>query len=360
MKKVAVFLPNWVGDAVMATPTLRALRTGLGRNVSLIGIGKPAVTAVLEGNTWLNELWTFKPRSSAKFPGRRAITWRMRKEKIDTAILMPNSLAVAVMGWLGGARHRIGYARDGRSAFLTQRLQAPRSGRRWRAIPAVDYYLGLADALGCLTHDRHMELSLTSHDKQQYLNLLTQWNWDPSKPTIVINNGGAYGGAKLWPQENVTQLAQRLASEKNQQVLLHCGPDEKEAANQTANQINSPLVRSMGTLDSLPLGLSKAVLAKASVVISTDSGPRHIAVAFNRPVISLFGPTDVAWTTTYNIAESVMEEQLPCRACWKRECPLGHHRCMTDIKVEKIYHETLRRLQEPGVSPANHQSRYVA
>jgi heptosyltransferase-2 len=205
-----------------------------------------------------------------------------------------------------------------------------------------------------------MELALTSNDKQQYLNLLTHWNWDVNKPTIVINNGGAYGGAKLWPQENVTQLAQRLAHETKHQVLLHCGPDEKEAANHTESQINSPLVRSMGTLDSLPLGLSKAVLGKASVVISTDSGPRHIAVAFNRPVISLFGPTDVAWTTTYNLRESVMEEQLPCRACWKRTCPLGHHRCMTDLKVERIYHETLLRLHDTVETVAKDQPRYVA
>ena len=346
MKQVAIFLPNWVGDAVMATPTLRALRNFYGRNVRIVGIGKPAVVGVLEGTSWLNETWAFKARSRGPLANRRAIVQRLRREKVDTAILLPNSFTSAAMAWLAGARHRIGYARDGRSTLLTQRLHAPRSGRKWLPIPAIDYYLRLADSIGAITLDRHMELALTSQDRGLLQDLYAKWDWTDSHPTVVINNGGAYGGAKLWPTEHVRDLAKELSGNPQLQVLLHCGPDEREAANAIETELANPRVRSMGNESALPLGLTKAVLAKASVVISTDSGPRHIAVAFNRPVVSLFGPTEPAWTTTYNVRESHLEEKLPCRACWKRTCPLGHHRCMTDLKVEKVLRETWMRLAE--------------
>lgn len=350
MKQVAIFLPNWVGDAVMATPTLRALRNFYGRNVRVVGIGKPAVVGVLEGTNWLNETWTFKPRSRGTLPNRRKIVARLRHEKFDTAILLPNSFTSAAMAWLSGARHRVGYARDGRACLLTKRLRAPRSGKNWLPISAVDYYLGLAEAIGAITLDRHMELALTSQDRSLQQELYGKWNWSPTAPTVVINNGGAYGGAKLWAAEHVRDLARSLSEMPQIQVLLHCGPDERDAANAVEAELANPRVRSMGTEESLPLGLTKAVLAKASVVISTDSGPRHIAVAFNKPVVSLFGPTDPAWTTTYNVRESYLEEKLPCRACWKRTCPLGHHRCMKDLKVERVLRETLLRLDESQVT----------
>lgn len=353
MKQVAIFLPNWVGDAVMATPTLRALRNFYGRNVRMVGIGKPAVAGVLEGTTWLNEIWTFKARSRGPLPNRRAMVQRLRREKVDTAILLPNSFTSAAMAWLAGARHRIGYARDGRSTLLTQRLYAPRNGRKWLPVPAIDYYLRLADSIGAITLDRHMELVLTSQDRTLQQELFTKWNWTNSKPTVVINNGGAYGGAKLWPIEHVRDLAKGLSENPHVQVLLHCGPDEREAANSIEAELANPHVRSMGHETNLPLGLTKAVLARAAVVISTDSGPRHIAIAFNRPVVSLFGPTEPAWTTTYNVRESYLEEKLPCRACWKRTCPLGHHRCMTDLKVERVLRETLLRLAESQAAEAS-------
>jgi len=347
MKQVAIFLPNWVGDAVMATPTLRALRNFYGRNVRMVGLGKPAVAGVLEGTNWLNEIWAFKARSRGTLPNRRTMIQRLRREKIDTAILLPNSFTSAAMAWLSGARHRIGYARDGRSILLTQRLYAPRSGRKWLPISAVDYYLGLANSIGAITLDRHMELALTSQDRALQQDLYAKWNWTTAQPTVVINNGGAYGGAKLWPTEYVSQLSKNLCLQNPEiQVLLHCGPDEREAANTIETELSHPRIRSLGNETSLPLGLSKAVLAKASVVISTDSGPRHMAIAFNRPVVSLFGPTEPAWTTTYNVRESYLEEKIPCRACWKRTCPLGHHRCMTDLKVERVLRETMLRLAE--------------
>jgi heptosyltransferase-2 len=191
-----------------------------------------------------------------------------------------------------------------------------------------------------------MELGLSTEDLAIYHELMNCAGLSMDKRTVVINNGGAFGGAKLWPQDHVRQLASKLVEQNDIQVLLHCGPDEREAANLIAHQLNHPAVKSMGSMPSLPMGLSKAVLGSADVVISTDSGPRHIAIAFDRPVISLFGPTDVAWTTTYNQPESALSEPVSCAPCWKRTCPLGHHSCMVNLSVERVYTAALKRLMQ--------------
>jgi heptosyltransferase-2 len=344
MKKIAIFLPNWVGDAVMATPTLRALRANLQADVELIGIGKPAVTGVLESTPWINSYWPYRARSRGPLPGRRGIVRRLREAQVDVAILFPNSLSTAAMAWLGGVRRRIGYARDGRSFLLTDRLYAPRSGRKWLPVPAVDYYLKLIEPLGFQSANRKMELACSADDLKLYHQLMNHQGLSLSKDTIVINNGGAFGGSKLWPQDHVYQLAKKLVEQNDIQILLHCGPDEREAANSIANRLNHPAVKSMGSMPSLPMGLSKAVLGSAQVVISTDSGPRHIALALDRPVISLFGPTDVAWTTTYNEPETALSEPTACAPCWKKTCPLGHHACMVNLTVEKVYAATVKKL----------------
>ncbi|MEY4566733.1 MAG: ADP-heptose--LPS heptosyltransferase 2, partial [Planctomycetota bacterium] len=213
-------------------------------------------------------------------------------------------------------------------------------------IPAVDYYLKLTEPLGFQSSNRKMELGLSTEDLAIYHELMNCAGLSMDKRTVVINNGGAFGGAKLWPQDHVRQLASKLVEQNDIQVLLHCGPDEREAANLIAHQLNHPAVKSMGSMPSLPMGLSKAVLGSADVVISTDSGPRHIAIAFDRPVISLFGPTDVAWTTTYNQPESALSEPVSCAPCWKRTCPLGHHSCMVNLSVERVYTAALKRLMQ--------------
>jgi heptosyltransferase II len=94
-------------------------------------------------------------------------------------------------------------------------------------------------------------------------------------------------------------------------------------------------------------GLSKALMAQADLVISTDSGPRHIAAAFDRPLITLFGPTDPAWSRTYNQPEVVIDTRLACRDCSRPRCSLGHRACMTRLSAERVYQAAMARLQPP-------------
>lgn len=130
--KIAVFLPNWLGDVAMATPALRAMRRHFGPDARMVGILRPYLADVLAGTSWLDEQWFFDPRSNDRLRRAAAIARRMRAEKFDMAVLMTNSFRTAWLAWRSGAEQRIGYVRYGRGPLLTGKLY-PRRGPTHRA-----------------------------------------------------------------------------------------------------------------------------------------------------------------------------------------------------------------------------------
>ena len=334
-EKIAVIMPSWVGDAVMATPTLRALAKASNVGDEIIGVMQPGISEVLRGNPYFShEILYTKRRTS----DRLKLAVQLRSHQPQTVLLLTNSWWTALVARMSGARRTLGYARDGRGWLLNEALPAlKKDDGKFAPVPAIDYYLQLARRLGCDISDRRMELTVERPDRDAADDLYARIGFDQQRTTVVINSSGAWGAAKVWPADHVEQLARRIVGSHHWQVLLHCGPGEREAADAVASRIDHPRVQSMGKAKSLPLGLTKAVMERASVVVSTDSGPRHIAVALDRPVVSLFGPTDPAWTRTYNLPETDVGLQLACRGCWKKSCPLVHNRCMKDLGVETVY-----------------------
>lgn len=334
-EKIAVIMPSWVGDAVMATPTLRAIARRLHSHDDFIGVMQPGISEVLRGNSYFTHEIIYNKRKLAE---RLKLAMQLRSRKPDTVVLLTNSLWTAAVARLSGAKRTLGYARDGRGWLLSDSLPAlKREDGNFAAVPAIDYYLQLAERLGCDIQDRRMELAVQGEDRELADDLYARVGFDINRTTVVINSSGVWGAAKVWPADRVEQLARRIVDSHHWQVLLHCGPSEREAADAVASRIAHPRVQSMGRAKALPLGLTKAVMERASVIVSTDSGPRHIAVALDKPVVGLFGPTDPAWTRTYNVPEVEIGLQLACRGCWKKSCPLVHNRCMQDLGVETVY-----------------------
>jgi heptosyltransferase-2 len=143
ISKFVVFCPNWVGDAVMATPTLRALRRRFA-SAEMLGLARPSVAEVLAGTPWFDRVLTFDPRSRDRRLGTGSAVDRLRDERLDLAVLLTNSLRSAVLAWRAGIRRRVGYARDGRSLLLTDALPLGRHGGPSVPRPVIDYYLQLA------------------------------------------------------------------------------------------------------------------------------------------------------------------------------------------------------------------------
>jgi heptosyltransferase-2 len=134
-----------------------------------------------------------------------------------------------------------------------------------------------------------------------------------------------------------------LASDFAYRVIVNCGPKERELAREIAKLADSEKVVSLADFD-VPLGLSKAVIRRSRLLVTTDSGPRFFAVAFDRPVVSLFGPTSPAATPTSYARETTLSLALECQPCMERQCPLVHHNCMRELSVEQVYQAALRYL----------------
>jgi heptosyltransferase-2 len=341
---VAVFLPNWIGDVVMATPLLRALRRHYGSDARLIGLGRPYVAGVLAGTPWLDEMWAYDRRS----PDRRLRGWsvarRLRRERVATAVLLQNTWHSAAVAWLARIATRAGYVRYRRGPLLTLKLHPPRDGGTFRPVSAVDYYLQIAYRLGAAEEPWTLELSTTPEDERAADEAWSALGLRDADRVVVFNSSGAFGAAKLWPDEYFAQLADRVAAD-GYDVLMICGPAERERAARIAELAHHPRVFSLANRP-LSIGLSKACVRRSRLLVTTDSGPRHFAAAFGRPVVALFGPTDIRWTDTRFAREIRLQLALECQPCQQRTCPLGHHRCMRDLTVEVVYAEVQNALNE--------------
>jgi heptosyltransferase-2 len=334
--KVVVFCPNLIGDTVMATPAFRALRRGLA-GATVLGVIKPHVAPTLDGAPWFDDLIRFDPK--ARDPGAR--TWqvlrRLRSERLDLAVLFPNSFRSALLATLAGIPRRLGYARSGRGVLLTDRLSYPvgPDGHRLPT-PIVESYLALARHLDCPVDSVRPELFTIDADEAAADRAWDRLGLAPDEKVVCLNTGGAYGPAKSWPVEHFATLARRLATEDRGAVLVVCGPSERDAARAIVAAAGHPRVVSLAGLD-LSIGLTKACVRRASLLITTDSGPRHFAAAFGVPVLTLFGPTHIAWTRTYHPHAIHLQHPVPCGPCQKSVCPLGHHRCMRDLDPESVF-----------------------
>ncbi len=334
---IALFLPNWLGDLVMATPTIRAISRHYGRDARLVGIMRPYLADVLQGTDWLDEQWFFDPRAKDPTLRCRSLVRRLRRERFDLAVLLTNSLRSAAVAWLGGAKERIGYVRRGRGPLLSGRLYP----RRQLDLPMVDTYLALAEAVGCLPQSRRLELATTEQDELSADAVFADLGLNRDRPPILLNSSGAYGAAKLWPVEHFGALARQIVDVLDRDVLVLCGPKEREIARQVVRLADRPRVVSMAE-QPLDLGTSKACIRRGRLMVSTDSGPRHAAAALGLPVVTVYGPMLPVWGENPTQQAVNLMLDLDCIGCHKRTCPLGHHRCMRQLTVDVVFTEVAR------------------
>lgn len=343
VRRIVVFLPNWIGDAVMATPTLRALRRQHGPGVEIVGIARPHVAELLRGSGLVDRTWIHAPERRDFAHRPRGFVWRLTRERADVSVHLTNDLMSACVATLGRVPTRAGYARNRRGWLLTHALQAPHDGRAFLPIAALDYYLAIAGALGCATDAPRMELATTAADEAAADAAWQALGIDAREPVLLLNSSGAFGAAKLWPDEHCAVLARRVATQLDHTVVLLCGPDERARAATIAERAAHPRVKSLA--DRPPgIGLTKACVRRARALVSTDSGPRHIGAAFGIPVVAIFGPTDPAWSETRYAGEVKVRRDVPCAPCGARTCPEGHHACMRELDVDTVFAAVARAL----------------
>ena len=327
-KGILVWLPSPLGDAVLATPTLRALREYY-RDHTIAFIATPTVRALLTPECF-NDVWI-------DVPCRRLPIAAVRQTACDTAVLLKNSFGAALAVFTAGVRRRVGYARDARRVLLSDAIAVPRdTNGRYRPEPMIDYYLRLADYLGCATTDRQLQIPLDPAADLTLGGKLPALG-RPDCPVVVFVCGGAFGPSKCWPADRFAQLADRLVQAFGATVVLLVAPNaaEQAIAQQIVHHATQPVIN-VGD-SPLTIGEAKALIAQAELVVTNDTGPRHIAIALQRPVITLFGPNDPAWTQTGYADEVQIIGQAPCVPCEKPHCRRDQHLCMESITVDTVY-----------------------
>jgi len=317
--------PNWVGDAVMATPTLRALRAA-----------HPRAEILLEAPAHLEGLFRGLPDFDAFLPavrGGRALLARaraLRDARCDWAVLLPDAPRSALAPFLAGTPRRIGYARDPlRRALLTDALPPPRDadGRRV-PVPMVERYLAVSRALGCPDRGDALELRVDPVDAENVAKRLSRSGILPDDAVLVVTPGASFGASKLWPPEHFASACDAIARRRGLAPVL--APAAGEVA--TARTVAGRMRERASVLCDPPLDLSelKALVARATLVLTNDTGPRQIAVAFARPAVVVMGPTDPRHTASHLGRQRVLREQVACAPCHRPVCPIDH-RCMTRL-----------------------------
>jgi heptosyltransferase-2 len=343
--KACVFVPNWVGDVVMATPALRALRKSLGTGAVMIGIMKSYVVDVLKGTPWFDDIWLYDRESDDPERLPFSLLKRLRAARIDLSVHLTNDFLSAFVAWAGGVKKRAGYVRYKRGAFLNVKLHPLRARGEYVPSSTLDYYLKIATALGCPEEPPLMELATNKDDERAADHVWEKWGLRPADRVVVFNSSGAYGAAKIWPDAHFAGLGRRIADEEDLDVLILCGPAERERAERIVRTAEHPRIFSLAH-EELSLGLSKACVRRSRLMVTTDSGPRHFAAAFNVPSVVLFGPTHIAWSDTHQASETKLQIPMDCGPCQRRTCPLGHHKCMRDLDVNTVFQAVRSRLRE--------------
>ncbi len=348
--RIGVMLPNWVGDVVMATPAIRAIRHKFGPQATYIGVMKPQMADVLNGLSWFDESLFFDARSKVRRQRVSHVARQLYVRRLDWMFLLPNSLRAGLIAWLAGARRRVGYDRYGRGMLLTDKLLPPRRIAKLEPISAVDYFLQLVYAVGCPIESPHLDLATIPQDERHADKIWEQFRFGQAKGVVIFNTGGAYGPAKNWPPEYFAELAQRISS-MGWSVLVVCGPSERSQANEIVWRAKCPNVHSLAK-ENVSIGLTKACIRRGDLLLTTDSGPRHFAVAFRIPSIVLFGPTDPRWSENYRRNEIQLSHKISCSPCGQRECPQLHHRCMRELQVDHVFAAVEQQLKKSLKGPA--------
>jgi len=349
--KILVVLPNWVGDAVLATPALRALREGYPKS-KISYLIKPYLSELFGGCPWVDQylFWPGVVKKGVKKQTALSMLKQLREEKFDLAVLMANSFRSALTGSLGKIPRRVGYERDGRGILLTDKLLPDRYNGRYLPISALKYYLSIVDYLGCRTENYHLQLFTEPEFDEEASSLLQRYGLKKDSRFALINPGASYGPSKCWPVEYFAKIGDHLSEKYDLPVLVVCGPRETQIAKAVTSKMAR---RGIAMVDPIVrLGTLKSLIQRCRILVTNDTGPRHFAAAFGVPVVTMFGPTDPRWSETLFVRERQVRIEVDCGPCMKRTCPEKHHRCMVDLRPDRVKQQVDELLAEKSESVA--------
>ncbi|MBN1868564.1 lipopolysaccharide heptosyltransferase II [Candidatus Sumerlaeota bacterium] len=338
MNRIFIKSVNWVGDAVLVTPTIRVLRRTLPK-AEITLLARPAVAPAFEANPDIDRLWVADETVSI---GRfREIAARIRREDFDVGFALPNSFGAALLLALGGVRRRVGYRRDARGWLLTDPVRVTPEILREHQ---VEYYLNLLHEFCDIDTQLRELVVLPAPGADEYaLRILERHGIRLADgPVVAMNPGAAYGTAKRWLPERFAAVADDLAERFGARVVLVGSAGEKPVCEEVASRAKTPLAI---LNDELTLRGFIALCDHLHLFVGNDSGAMHIAAARGVPVVAVFGPTDPVTTAPYHPRAAIVYENGACEKapCLLRHCPEDHE-CMKRVSVESVTQAVARQI----------------
>jgi len=342
MNRILIIAPNWIGDAVMSQPLLATLKT-IYPHCQIDVLASPWVAPIYRACAEVNQVIEAKlEHKQLQWGLRKLLAKQIEANQYQACFVLPNSLKSALIPWLANIPVRIGYRGEMRFGLINTALANPSKINR---PPMANHYLALSNAL------EHLQETNASTPTNPKLNVSTVAKQSVStkleeacinqKSIYVLCPGAEYGATKRWPTEHFASLADQLISNDLDAhvILLGSKGDHALAVSIQAQAKKSTQIHNWCGNTSLDEAI--ALIGMSKVLISNDSGLMHIGAALKVSQVAIFGSSDPHHTPPLSDKAKVIWLNLPCSPCHKRECPLGHLKCLKDISPETV----LRNIQ---------------
>ncbi len=333
-ERIIVRVPNWIGDSVMAIPSLKAIKENMSES-ELWVCGIP----------WVIELYRNLPFIDGIIQVRKGLNFGILKENVrkikssgfSKGFLFTNSFSTALEFFLSKIPERIGYSRDFRGFLLTKRIKWKKEKKHH-----VFYYLDILKEIGFKLGNPKIELYLKEEERKWAKENLSKKGAKEERMNIGINPGAYYGEAKRWKTSGYGVLANLLKKKFDANIIIFGSKDETPIALEIKRFVGDSAIILTGETTLREL---MAYISQLDLFITNDSGPMHIANAFGIPIVAIFGPTSPEATSPFHQPYIIVKKDVSCAPCKYRSCPIGHI-CMADISVEEVYSAVLKLLEK--------------
>ena len=343
--KILVRSTNWIGDAVMTTPAVRAIRENFPES-EITMLVHPWVSDVFRYSPRVGRLFIYDKKGSHKgLRGMLQLAGELRQEQFDCAILLQNAFEAALITLVAGIPVRGGYTIDGRGLLLTHGVHKINELNKKHE---VNYYQRILLGLGLRPAVNELELFIPGNHidaAKQRIEDLTGARLK-SAPLIGFNPGAAFGPAKRWPAEKFAELAEILCRRTKARILLFGSAADKETALRIIGRAGAAASRMIDLTGATTLIEAMALIGECDVFVTNDSGLMHVAAALRTPLVAIFGSTDHIATGPFSDNAVVIRKPLPCSPCKKTHCPEKHFRCMKLIDSNEVGTAVFRLLEE--------------
>lgn len=328
-KNIIVRMPNWIGDAVMATPVLADLRSRF-KDAKITAMCQSNVATLLKNDPNVDEILGYsKPNGWIHRVHHKEVVEQVRFGKYDLGILLTNSFSSAWIFFAGNVQNRIGYEGNLRNVLLNKSVPLPKNIETQHLVTT---YKMLLEPLGIAVSKNLPKLYVTKEESEIAENMLTNFGVNlKSKSIIGINPGAAYGSAKCWLPERFKALNERLLKDPNTFLIYFGDQAGTSLVNEICKETNERVINLAGKTTIRNL---MALIQHCSLLLTNDSGPMHIASALGTKLVALFGSTSDVKTGPFGNSK-IIHKHVECSPCYKRVCPIDF-RCMTKISVEEV------------------------